>query len=84
MPGNRKDEGGLAGSQPKNIRCKHVTTFTTERHFYADANLIRFCDAAFIDNNHILVADDGQLSAQSGFRICCFRLDGTLVYQYTP
>ena len=79
MPGNRKDEGGPAESHPENIRCKHVSTFTTERHFYADANLIRFCDAVFIDDNHILVGDDGQLSAQSGFRVCCLRLDGTQV-----
>ena len=41
--------------------------------------MIRFCDAAFIDDNHILVGDDGQVSAESGFRVCCLRVDGTPV-----
>ena len=61
-----KEEVGPVSSDPKNVQYKHVTTFTTERHFYTSANSIRFCDAAFIDDDHILVCDDGR--AEPGFR----------------
>ena len=76
--GNREDNDSK--SQPnKEIRCKRISTFSTNKHFYQKRNLTRFSGVVFLDDSHILVADDGTSNAKSGFRVCCFHLDGTLV-----
>ena len=74
-----ENNGASMDQLNRGVECKHIITFTANTHFYGDRDLTRFSDAAFLGDDHILVADDGQLSAQSGFRVCCFRLDGTLV-----
>ena len=67
-------------SQPNTeIRSEHISTFSANKHFYRKRDLTRFSGVVFLDDSHILVADDGQMNAKSGFRVCCFRLDGTLV-----
>ena len=58
---------------------QHLITFTTDRHTYSYEDMIRFADVAFLDDNHILAVDDSFLREKSGYRVCCFRLDGTLV-----
>ena len=58
---------------------QHRITFGTEIHFYGSNDVTRFCDVAFLDDNHILAVDDNHINAQEGYRMCCFRLDGTLV-----
>ena len=67
-------------SQPnKEIRSEHISTFSANKHFYRKGDFTRFSGVVFLDDSHILVADDGQFNAKFGFRICCFRLNGTLV-----
>ena len=58
---------------------QHLITFTTDRHTYSYEDMIRFADVAFLHDNHILAVDDSFLREKSGYRVCCFRLDGTLV-----
>ena len=67
-------------SQPnKKIRCERISTFSANKHFYGKRDMTRFSGVVFLDDSHILVADDGASNAKSGFRVCCFHLDGTLV-----
>ena len=58
---------------------QHKITFGTEIHYYGSNDVTRFCDVAFLDDNHILAVDDAYIHAKEGYRVCCFRLDGTLV-----
>ena len=73
------EDNDSISQRSKRIRCERISTFSTNKHFYQKRNLTRFSGVVFLDDSHILVADDGQSSAKSGFRVCCFRLDGTLV-----
>ena len=61
---------------------QHRITFGTEIHYYGSNDVTRFCDVAFLDDNHVLAVDDNYINAQEGYRMCCFRLDGTLVADY--
>ena len=61
---------------------QHEITFGTEIHYYRRNDVTRFCDVAFLDDNHVLAVDDNDINAQEGYRMCCFRLDGTLVADY--
>ena len=61
---------------------QHRITFGTEIHYYGSNDVTRFCDVAFLDDNHVLAVDDNDINAQEGYRMCCFRLDGTLVADY--
>ena len=60
-------------------KWKHTITFTTDKHYYEDEDKTRYCDVVFLDENHILAVDDSFLKARSGYRVCCFQLDGTFV-----
>ena len=58
---------------------QHRITFGTEIHYYGSNDVTRYCDVAFLDDNHVLAVDDSYIHAKEGYRVCCFRLDGTLV-----
>ena len=60
-------------------KWKHTITFDTDKHYYGDEDKTRYCDVVFLDENHILAVDDSYLKAGSGYRVCCFQLDGTFV-----
>ena len=62
---------------------QHKTTFSMAKHLSRSNGVTRYCDVAFLDNNHVLAVDDSYINARtgSGF-LCCFRLDGTLVADY--
>ena len=74
---NTEEEEALQTHQESYVQ--HLITFTTDRHTYSYEDMIRFSDVAFLDENHILAVDDSFLREKSGYRVCCFRLDGTLV-----
>ena len=58
---------------------QHRITFGTEIHYYGSNDVTRYCDVAFLDDNHIRAVDDSYIQPKEGYRVCCFRLDGTLV-----
>ena len=60
---------------------RHKTTFSMAKHHSRINDVTRYCDVAFLDNNHVLAVDDSFINARTGC-LCCFRLDGTLVADY--
>ena len=42
---------------------QHRITFGTEIHYYGSNDVTRFCDVAFLDDNHVLAVDDSYTHA---------------------
>ena len=68
-------------SSDMKIQCQHICTFSTVTDDnYLKAGFTKFTDVVFLDDSHVLACGDFFLETKSGYnRVCCFRLDGTLI-----
>ena len=73
------EDNDTTSQRNKELRCERISTISANKHFYQKRDMTRFSGVVFLDDSHILVADDGASNAKSGFRVCCFHLDGTLI-----
>ena len=68
-------------SSDMKIQCQHIGTFSTVTDDnYLKAGFTKFTDVLFLDESHVLACGDFFFETKSGYnRVCCFRLDGTLI-----
>ena len=73
--------GPSKGSLDLKFHFQHIGTFSTVKDDnYLKAGFTKFTDVVFLDDCHVLACGDFFFETKSGYnRVCCFRLDGTLL-----